>query len=662
MRENIFRDARFSAKRTKVMSEIQLIETVLAKTATRRRWQRAWLGAWYGLLVAGVIWLVTLGAYKLFPLPMTILFVGGIASFASIFAGFVIGWCRRPSLLDTARWVDGRNKLQERLSTALEVTKTEGAGPFRELVVRDAAQTVSRVNPKQLLPFRVPQVSRWALLVLALGAGLGFVPEYRTKEYLQKQAEAAVIQDTGRKLAELTRRSLQQRPPALEPTQQAMDSVVELGDHMAKAQLTRSDALKDLANVTEKLKEQAKELGKNPGLRTLERAMRNPNKGGSPGTADLQKQIEAMQKSLASAAGDSEALDKLKRDLQQAKEAAAGLPNNDSAESAAARDDLAQSLSDLAKQAQDLGLSLPSLDEAIAALAASQIDQMLRDLDIAEMDLQKLKEMAQTLEQMQMNAQKLGKDLPEQLANGQPEAAQSTLQRMIQQLNSAGLTKEQLEKISDEVSRAVDPAGEYGKVADYLKKAAGEMQSGQKQQASESLAAAAKELEEMMQQLADANSLMATLDALQRAQMCVGNGQKWGAGAGTPRAGKGGGIGAGVGTWADDSRWMDLEDIKDRWDNSGVQRPDEDPRGITDRGDAQMADNLSPTKLRGQINPGGQMPSITLKGVSIKGMSKVDFQEAATTAQSDAESALSQEQVPRAYRGAVRDYFDDLKE
>jgi hypothetical protein len=55
------------------------------------------------------------------------------------------------------------------------------------------------------------------------------------------------------------------------------------------------------------------------------------------------------------------------------------------------------------------------------------------------------------------------------------------------------------------------------------------------------------------------------------------------------------------------------------------------------------------------------MPSITLKGVSIKGQSKVAYEESATAAQSDAQSALSQEKVPRAYQGAVRDYFDDLK-
>jgi hypothetical protein len=97
------------------------------------------------------------------------------------------------------------------------------------------------------------------------------------------------------------------------------------------------------------------------------------------------------------------------------------------------------------------------------------------------------------------------------------------------------------------------------------------------------------------------------------------------------------------------------------WDNTGVVRPDADPRGLTDRGDPQLADNLNPTKFKGQLQPGGPMPSITLKGVSIKGQSSVAFQQAAAAAQNDAQSALNQDQVPRAYQGAVKSYFDDIK-
>jgi hypothetical protein len=39
----------------------------------------------------------------------------------------------------------------------------------------------------------------------------------------------------------------------------------------------------------------------------------------------------------------------------------------------------------------------------------------------------------------------------------------------------------------------------------------------------------------------------------------------------------------------------------------------------------------------------------------------VAYQQAAATAQSDAQSALNQDEVPRAYQGAVRNYFDDIK-
>ena len=73
-----------------------------------------------------------------------------------------------------------------------------------------------------------------------------------------------------------------------------------------------------------------------------------------------------------------------------------------------------------------------------------------------------------------------GKDLAEQLKNGQPEIAHQTLQKMITQLNSANLTPEQLQKMLDEVSKAVDPANNYGKVADHLKSATSQMKGNNK--------------------------------------------------------------------------------------------------------------------------------------------------------------------------------------
>jgi hypothetical protein len=167
-------------------------------------------------------------------------------------------------------------------------------------------------------------------------------------------------------------------------------------------------------------------------------------------------------------------------------------------------------------------------------------------------------------------------------------------------------------------------------------------------------------LEKLMQDMGDAKEMMATLENMKQAAMCVGNCQGWKACKNPGMGNSNGKPGSGVGTWSDSTGEWNGE-FNDRWDNTGIVRPDMDPKGHTDRGDGDLSDALKPTKVKGQFSPGGQMPSVTLKGVSIKGQSKVAYEEAAATAQLEAQSALSQDKVPRAYQGAVRDYFDDTK-
>ena len=312
------------------MSELQAIELTLQNTARRQRWQQAWRGFWRGLFVGALVWLVALLVFKLAPISMIVLPAAGVAALASMFVGFVVGWWRQPTLMQTARWVDAKQGLQERLSTAVEVAKSNIAENWKELIVTDAAKVVPQINPKKLLPYHLPRPAVWSVLILALAAGLGFVPEYRSPKFVQKQRDAEIIKDTGQRLADLTRRSLESRPPALEQTQKSLENVAELGDHLAKAQVTRAEALKDLSSVTEKLKEQVRELGRNPVFQSMEKAARSVERGGTPSSAELQKQIDSLQKSLGDQAKDPNALDKMKRDIQQAKEAAASLPDKDS--------------------------------------------------------------------------------------------------------------------------------------------------------------------------------------------------------------------------------------------------------------------------------------------------------------------------------------------
>jgi arginine repressor len=644
------------------MSELRAIEAVVRRTAQRRRWQRAWRGLWQGFLLGSAGLLLALALFKLLPVPISILAWAGAIMVLACLGGFLTGWWRRESLLETARWLDDREALKERLSTALEIGPDERLGRWRELLVRDAAGHAGQVDPRRLLPFRLPQTSRWALLTLALAAGLGFVPEYRSQTYLQARREREAIRQSGRTLAELSKRSLEKRPPALERTRESLKAVGELGGQLERNPTTRSEALRELAKMSETLRQETRDALKNPALQTMQKAANTSGRQPTQNAEQLQKQIEALQKAMDGKNPKPDALDQLQKQLTQLQQQAANLAAQGSQASDAAKDSLSRSLSSLARSAEQMGASLSSLDEAVAALEAGQIDQMLKNLEVAEKDLEKLRELAQALQQAQQQAEQLGRDLAEQLKRGQAEAAISTLQKMINELKTGKLTPEQQQALMDEINKALPNAAPYGKVPEHLREALRKLQTADQPAAARALADAAKELKDLLDQLGDAQDMMAMVESLQRAQMAVATGQCWGQGSAGSRPGfkPGGKPGQGVGTWADEEGWTGLPEETGLWDNSGIERPDLDPRGLTER-DPTLPDSLTPTKVKGQFQPGQQMPSITLRGVSIKGQSTVAVQEAITAAQSDAQAALSQEQVPRAYQGTVKSYFDDLK-
>jgi DNA repair exonuclease SbcCD ATPase subunit len=644
------------------MTELQIIESALQQAARRRRLERALLGLVRGLLAGGVLVLLLLLVYKLAPIPSWTLPAAGIAAAVLALGGLVWGAWRRLSLLETARWVDERKQLKERLSTALEVSGSRAPEDWKRLLLADAAQHAQSLDAKELLPLGFPRAARWALLVAVLCAGLGFVPAYRSKAHVQKQQDAAVIKDVGKNLSDLIRRELAQKPPALPSTEKSMQQVAELGDKLGKQSLSRSEALRDLTSITDQLAKQEQELARNPAIKPLERAAREPGSGGTS-PESLQKQIESLQKALGDAAANADKLDKLAKDLEKLKQQAASTASKDAKAGSAAREQLAKSLADLARQAREAGASLESLEEAIKALESNNTDLFVKDLETATHDLEKLRDMAKAMQQLQEQAAKLGKDLAEQLEKGQGKAAIETLQKMIDQLKAANLSPEQLEKIVKETQKAARPGSQYGKVGELLNQAAQQCKGGNKSDAGESLAQAQAELQRLMDQMADAEALEATLDALNRAQMAISQCKSWGQCQGNrPGFGPGGKPGRGVGTWADEYGWTYFNNPNQDagWDNSGIERPDMEGKGHTDRPD-DLNPNLTPDKVKGRMSPGGSMPSITLKGVSIKGTSNVRFEEAAAAAQQDAQSALNQDQVPRAYQNAVRDYFDDLK-
>ena len=625
------------------MREKQVIDAKIAAAARRRKLQWGWQNMWLGLLIGVCLWLASLSVYKLAPVPQTTLLWAGVIGLALPLAGLLFGLAKRFAGSDTARWLDREIGLKERLSTAVEMSDISAKNSaWSALVISDAAKAAGKIEPEKLLPLRLPKVCHWTLLVLAACVGLGFVPEHRSQAHLDQQRDSAIIEDVGQNLTELTKLQVKLSPPQLEPTEDALESVQELGREFKRGKLVRDEALAKLSSLAERLRDQSSKLG----------YARTPNK--------MQRQLDELKKSLGDAKeAKLEQFDALKSKMDDVKDAAAGLPDPSSPEGQQARLELAQSMADLARMAEQMGLEMPNIDEALQALESSDIDQFLKNMDFAGEDLQKMEDLAKAMQNLQMQMAENGKTLGEQLENGQVPAAIESLQKMMGQLATAQLTPEQLEKMIQELQEALGPAEDYGECSKCLSDAKGKAKAGDKAGASLSLAEAAEELKKVLQR--DLENMMAALQNLERAQLAVGNCQSFGS-CQKPGVGPSSKPGGGVATWGNDSYQLTPEDLAQRWDNSGFSRPGMDARGNTDRGPGKVPDDMVSTRIKGKINPKGSMPSFTLRGVSIKGSSKVQFQEAVTAAQSDARNALNQDKVPRAYRDSVRDYFDALKE
>jgi hypothetical protein len=296
------------------------------------------------------------------------------------------------------------------------------------------------------------------------------------------------------------------------------------------------------------------------------------------------------------------------------------------------------------------------------ALAQARADQMLKNLEQATKSLERMADMASEMSRLQQSGERRGSDLAEQLEFGEGEPALESLDRLMSQLGRNNANNREADQARSELERSLKSASDYGKVGEKLREALEKSRQGDTQGSGKALADAKAELKRMMAEAGNAQELMAAMEGLKAAKAAVASGRT-GSGSGAEKGdGKGSGGkmgGSGVGTWAENTEWAFPESIADSWDNSGVSRPDRAARGNTDR-EPKQSGNLNPTKIPGRFQSGAPMPSIQLRGVGIKGESAVRFTEAVTSAQSDARAALSEDQVPKAYRGAVKDYFDDL--
>ena len=624
---------------------VQRVRETARRLRLRRGWQTGWVGALWGL--GGLVLLV--GTSKLLPLPRAIVSWGAMLPGITTSLGFLWGWSRHVDPIHAARWLDARLGLQERIATALEIPPGNLDEGWQPLVLGDAATRCETLEPHRLIPLRIPRIARWtAVPVLILGA-LVFIPEHRSTNQLQAQTDAQAVRSAGRDLSEIARKSLSEPRKLSEPIRQELGRLEALGERLQQASLTRQEALREVSRASEKLREQGLDLARNPMLQRLEKAARTggngtgnprPDRQDSKGNPDANA-AESLQKQLGS--------------LQKAaQEAVAGMKSESSRDP---QERLASALEQLRRTAQEEGIDLPGLGKAIDDLKNLRVDQFLKDLETASRDLEQLAGLAQRQEGAQ--SESTGRDLAQQLDRGQIDAAIESLERLSRSLQEARPDRSGDPSWSKELQSAIPSAEGYGDVSRHLQRALDQSRGRNLAEADKSLSEARRELEALKSDLQNLKALRSGMAGLGKARQGL-------SGTGAPSGGKGsGGRGngkgrGGVGDWAEDDPWRLPDEIAESWDNSGTSRADKTGRGRTDR-DTTLPDALNPTRPQGQFQPGKSMPSIAVKGLNLRGESRIGYSEAVEAAQSEAQSALSQEAIPKAYRNAVRDYFDDLK-
>ena len=138
------------------------LQTRLQPVRSRQQLVRAiWLAAW-GLL-AGSIAALACALVKYLAIPE----LGGWVSIAlpvgAAVLGFVGGLLWRRDLRDAAAAVDDYYTLKDRAATALEFSTKTQESPLHKLALADAMTHLEKVNPRQVVPLRMPRVLPYAL-------------------------------------------------------------------------------------------------------------------------------------------------------------------------------------------------------------------------------------------------------------------------------------------------------------------------------------------------------------------------------------------------------------------------------------------------------------------------------------------------------------------
>ena len=469
------------------------LETQLRRARWRLLWQRGMehlarslCGA--AFVAVAIIFIVE----RHWPTGLTPAVWCAICTGAALVVAGMLTWITRASPLDTAREIDCRFTLHERVATALSLSIDERDTPAGQAVLADATRNVERLPIAERFGFTWGRWVTWPLLPILTGLILlYFLPPVVQRPAIANQQQANAAVDVQRSSQQL-KKQLEERKREAE-----------------------SKGLKEAEDLFGKLERTTEEIARE-GQTDRKQALIKLN--------DLQQQLEERQRELAGAGAVKQQLEQL-RQLQQGP---------------------ADRMLDAIKQG-DLQRAGAELNQLREKLADNKLD------DAAREQLQKQLEQVQqklqaAAEAKQRAIDELQKKRDEAKADGRREEAEQ-LQQQLDQLRQQQGDGQQLEQLAQQLGKAAEAMkqGQNQQAAEHLQQLGEQLDQLNEQLAEGEM------MEMALDQLADARQAMAGGDQAHAGKAQPGNpgqgqqpGQKKGQGQGEG-PGKGNGIGKGAG-------------------------------------------------------------------------------------------------------------------
>jgi hypothetical protein len=274
--------------------------------------------------------------------------------------------------------------------------------------------------------------------------------------------------------------------------------------------------------------------------------------------------------------------------------------------------------------------------------ASEIVKDLQKKLDSGEMnskDQEALAKQLQDLAKQLEDAAKGDKNLEQELAEKglDKELAKLDPEKLREALKNQGLTQEQIDQLADAAAASQNAKQALSKLAQAMSKAGMAKGSGQMAQELDPLSDQLTEAEAMLQ---DMELTKAELDELKR---CMG---KLGCCGGE---GEGENGCPGIGEWAEG-------DPMGQGGGTGGPGIGQGPRPIAEGGDVATERH----KANVVTQDGPAIASTFIKDSQVKGESKKEFQNVVQAAKDAAAEAISENQIPRRYEGAIKGYFNQI--